>query len=645
MNKLTPPLVYGLIISILLVIAPHADHLPKWLVLSSALLLGWRAYLAYRNKPLPPRWLLFGLTAASASGIFIVYHTLFGREAGVALLIILVSLKLMELRTPRDATLLIYLSCFIIITNFFYSQSIPTALFMLFSLLVILSTWLQLHTGSLPLKPRLRIATVLLMQAIPLTLLLFVLFPRVQGPLWGMPQDAYSSSGLSDSMSPGTLSKLSLSQAVAFRVNFEGTPPLREQMYWRGPVLWDFDGTTWKAGMKLRNTPPQLNNIDRPIDYTVTLEPHNKKWLFALDVPTGLSVPHVINDDLQVESREPVNARIRYRAHSQLGYLANVDEVPYQLQRALALPRNLNPRAQKLAQEWRSGLPNDEAIVRTAYSYFNRENFVYTLEPPLLGTNGIDEFLFETRQGFCEHYASSYVFLMRAAGIPARVVTGYQGGEPNETGGYTIVRQADAHAWAEVWLPGRGWVRVDPTAAISPERVQSGLSAAVPDSPALAFFARTQAPWLLNLRFNLDMLNHQWNQWVLGYNTERQFAFLTRLGMEDVNWQNMAINLLIGVALLVGLFSLLVLRRLYKRPADPALKLYLRFCRKLARRGTLRAAHEGPQNFAVRATSRHPQHAEAIHQITAHYLALRYEQQQGADGLRTLRREITSFKL
>lgn len=643
--KLSAPLVYGLIASILLVSAPHAEYLPWWVSTLCSIMLGWRFYLAYSSNPLPPRWLLLSITAASVAGILLSYHTLFGREAGVTLLVILAALKLLELRAARDATVLIFLGSFIIITNFFNSQSIATALYMLFTLLLILTTWVHLHTGMLALRPRLRIATILLLQAVPLTLLLFILFPRVQGPLWGLPQDAYSSSGLTDTMEPGTLSKLSLSQAVAFRVNFEASAPPREQMYWRGPVLWNFDGITWTTGIKVRSKALQLESMGRPVDYTVTLEPHNKTWLFALDMPGKLSIPSVMTDDFQVHSKQPVTARLRYQATSHLAYRANLEEVPYQLIRALQLPQGLNPRSRKLAAEWRSSLPNDDAIIRAAITRYNRESFVYTLEPPLLGRDGIDDFLFETRKGFCEHYASSFVFLMRAAGIPARVVTGYQGGEPNQLGGYTIVRQSDAHAWAEVWLKERGWVRIDPTAAIAPERVQSGLSAAIPDSPALPFLARTHSPWLLNMRFNLDRLNHQWNQWVLGYNTETQFAFLTRLGMEDVSWQKMAINLLIGVALLVGLFAALMLRRLYRRSHDKVQLLYLRFCHKLARAGSVRAEHEGPQDFATRAAARHPQLAAAIHRITARYLRMRYENHAGADDLHALRRDISAFKL
>ncbi len=644
--KLHNSLVYGLLASVFMVSVPHVEHFPPWVTAMCAMLIAWRAYLNFNDYPLPPRWLLFFLTTATVGGVFLSYHTLFGRDAGVTLLILLASLKLIELRAARDATMLIYLTCFIIITNFLYSQSIPTALMMLASVLVILTTWVHLHSGGLSLKLRLNIAAKLLLQAIPLTLLLFVLFPRVQGPLWGMPQDAYASSGLSDSMAPGTLSKLSLSQTVAFRVNFEGGSPPRDQMYWRGPVLWDFDGLTWKnRDAVIRNKTPQFDQLNRPVDYTVTLEPHNKNWLFALDMPTKVSIANFMTDDFQLRAKAPITARLRYNVHSQLVYRANADEAPSQLNRALMLPPELNPQARKLAAAWRTALSTDDAIISTALTHFNRGNFEYTLEPPLLGLHGVDDFLFASRKGFCEHYASSFVFLMRAAGIPARVVTGYQGGEPNELGAYTIVRQSDAHAWAEVWLKDRGWIRVDPTAAVSPARVQSGLSAAIPGSTALPFLARTQLPWLTSLRFNLDILNHRWNQWVLGYNTERQFAFLTRLGMEDVTWQKMAINLLIGVALVVALIALVLLRKLHMRQTDAVLALYLRFCKKLARAGVSRAAHEGPQDFAKRAATSLPHLAKAIHNITAQYLTMRYENTPDTAGLRGLHRDIAAFKL
>ncbi|GAB5605801.1 transglutaminase TgpA family protein [Sideroxyarcus sp. TK5] len=644
--KLSAQLVYGLVACILMVSAPHAEHLPLWVSAECGALLLWRAWLARSGKALPPRWLLLGITLLSVVGIAIGFRSLFGREVGVTLLILLSTLKLLELKAVRDATIVVYLSCFIIITNFFYSQSIPTALFMLATLLVILATWVHMQTGDLAFKPRLRIGGMLLLQAIPLSLILFVLFPRVQGPLWGLPQDAYASSGLSDTMSPGSMSKLSLNDAVAFRVNFDGEAPSRDRMYWRGPVLWDFDGTTWKRGRNATTQKSTLEDTGMSLGYTVTLEPHNKRWLFALDMPDKLSIPHRLTPDFQLLSEKDVSTRLRYHAESLLSYRANPDEPPRQLQRALNLPRGLNPQAHELAQGWRTQHPDDDAaIVREVLRHFNQGGFEYTLEPPLLGMNGVDEFLFQTRQGFCEHYAGSFVYLLRAAGVPARVVTGYQGGEYNTLGDYYILRQADAHAWAEVWLGKRGWVRYDPTAAIAPARIESGLSAAVSNPAALPFMARNPPPWLRNLRFNWDALANQWNQWVLGYNSETQFAFLTRLGMEDISWQKLALNMLAGIFILVGVFTLLLLRRLVVRSSDPVQASWLRLCLKLGKAGLPRAPHEGPLDYAARVGAAHPEVAASMDDLAARYVALRYRAPGDDTALLAFKRAVASFRL
>ena len=642
MNK---SLTYGLLLSILMVIAPHADHLPLWVSSLCVGLLLWRAYLTYTGNPLPKRWLLMLITVASIGSIVISFHTLFGREVGVTLLMLLATLKLMELRAARDAMVLIYLACFIIITNFFYSQSIPTALYLLATLMVIVTAWVHLQAQRITLMPRLRIAAVLLLQALPLTLILFILFPRVQGPLWGLPQDAYASSGLDDKMSPGSLSRLSLSEAVAFRVSYPDKIPRRDQMYWRGPVLWDFDGRTWTQGRTVLTITPKFTELDQPIDYVVTLEPHNKTWLFALDMPGKISLPATLSYDFQVLNKEPVNARLRYTAHSNLVYHANLQEATRQIQRALQLPRQFNPRAQQLAAEWRAGSKDDADIVRTALSYFNKQAFVYTLEPPLLGINGIDDFLFTTKQGFCEHYASAFVFLMRAANVPARVVTGYLGGEFNDIGNYYIVRQSDAHAWAEVWLADHGWVRVDPTAAIAPERVQRGLSAAVSDNAALPFMARNPPQWLRNLRLNFDTLANQWNQWVLGYDTERQFAFLTRLGMESITWQKIALDMVAGVGLVIALFALFMLRHLFVRQPDKVQAAWLKLCQKLAKAGLPRAAHEGAQDYAARIAAARPVLADAIRDLAARYSAFRYGTLNDEHAQREFLQRATALKI
>jgi hypothetical protein len=290
----------------------------------------------------------------------------------------------------------------------------------------------------------------------------------------------------------------------------------------------------------------------------------------------------------------------------------------------LQLPGQFNPRAQQLAAEWRSENPDNAVIVRTALAYFNREEFFYTLEPPLLGTHGVDEFLFTTRQGFCEHYASAFVFLMRAAGVPARVVTGYLGGEYNEIGNYYIVRQSDAHAWAEVWLKGQGWVRVDPTGVIAPDRVERSLSSALSDNAALPFMARNPPQWMRNLRLNWDTLSNRWNQWVLGYDNETQFAFLTRLGMESITWQKIAINMLAGVAIVIALFAAYMLRHLLVRDPDRVHAAWLKLCQKLAKAGLPRAGHEGALDYAARIAAARPDLADQFGDLAERYSALRY---------------------
>ncbi len=636
---------YGLLLSILMVIAPHAAHLPPWVNTLCAALLMWRGYLAYSGHPLPGRWLLITLSLTGMAGILVEYHTLFGREAGVTMLVLLASLKLMELRTRRDAMALIYLSCFILLTHFLYSQSLTTALTMLATLLVIVTTWVHLHAPGSAFKPRLRIAAVLLLQAVPLTVMLFVLFPRVQGPLWGLPNDAFASSGLDDQMSPGSMARLALSDAVAFRVNYRDAPPQHSQMYWRGPVLWNYDGRTWTAGQTQPGIAPQFSDTGQTLDYTVTLEPHNKTWLFMLDAPDKISVPASLTADFQVLSPTPIHARLRYEARSRLIYHAQLQESARQLQRALQLPHPRNPRTRQLAASWRAANTTDAGVIRSALAHFNQQNFRYTLEPPPLpGRDGIDDFLFTTRQGFCEHYASAFVFLMRAAGIPARVVTGYQGGEYNAYGNYYIVRQSDAHAWAEVWLKDQGWLRIDPTAAIAPERVEHGLSAALPDNSALPFLSRDPPRWLRDLRLNLDTLTNRWNQWVIGYSGERQFAFLSRLGMASLSWQQLAISMMTGIGLLIALYALFMLRHLFTRKADKTQTAWLNICQKLARAGLPRKPHEGPKDYAMRVSAARPELANTLEDLAARYCLLRYGRVQDEHAQGEFMRRAANFR-
>jgi transglutaminase-like putative cysteine protease len=637
---------FGLGAAFLLASTSHLLRLPLWLSALIGVIVLWRLYLAQRNLAAPRKWLLVLIAIAAAAGILLEYRTLLGRDAGVALLVVMLALKLMETRSQRDGTLLGFLGFFLLVTNFLYSQTMGTALYMLACAWLLITVLIGMQfTGPWPgWRQPARRAAVLLLQAVPLMLVLFLLFPRIQGPLWGLPHDAHAGlSGLSDNMSPGSLNSLILSDAVAFRAAFRGRIPEAKALYWRGPVLWDYDGRTWTAPRFVFNA-NELPSGEPTIEYNVTLEPHNKRWLFALEMPTQRPPRAVATRDMQLLSATPVRSRMRYDMSSQLQAAYGAEDGESILQRALQLPEGYNPRTLNHAKELRRKYRDDRQLVSAVLTDFRNENFVYTLSPPLLGQHAVDEFLFDTRRGFCEHYASAFTVLMRAAGIPARVVTGYQGGQVNPVGDYVLIRQADAHAWAEIWLSGTGWVRVDPTAAVSPARVERGIGSALPSSDALPMFVRGDFAFLQRMRLTWDSVTYTWNQWVLGYNPERQRQFLASLGFSDATWQILAMVLFVcaGIAVLLG--AALALRDLRSGGRRDAVRVaYDRFCSKLARLGLPRHPAEGPLVYARRAAQSHPEAASAIDEVTRHYIALRYGTAGTTDAIRHFQLLVRKF--
>lgn len=633
-----------LLVSLALVAAPHAFHMPGWTVGLVVMLIAWRAYVGYSRLALPNRWLLLLFALAAAIGVFLNYRTIFGRQAGVTLLVIMLGLKLLETRTLRDAMLLSFLGYFLVITNFLYSQTIGTGLYMLACTVFITATMVSLNHANAepPFRVQLRTAGVLLAQSVPLMLVLFLLFPRVSGPLWGLPRDAFAGvSGLSDTMTPGSLSSLVLSDAVAFRVRFESEIPQAKALYWRGPVMWDFDGRTWSAQSVVYTAPGIVAQGDA-VKYEITLEPHHRRWLFALDLPAVAPPQSIVSTDYQIYSVRPVNTRLRYDMTSFLNARFGAVESRFALNRALQSPPGANPRAQELGRALRQKHADVEGIIGEMLGMFRR-NFVYTLEPPLLGEHPVDEFLFSTRSGFCEHYASAFAVVMRAAGIPTRIVTGYQGGEMNALGNYLIVRQADAHAWTEVWLNGRGWVRVDPTFAVAPVRVDTGISAAVPRTDPLPLMVRTPIAFLRQVRLTWDYMANTWNHWVLGYTPERQRSLLANAGLDDATWEKLTAILIVLAGIVVAILTVLALRQLKTRVRDPVKIAYLKFCDKLRRRGLSRDPAEGPVDYARRVERQRPELTPAIEAITQLYVALRYGAETGAAALMELQRRVRQF--
>ena len=632
----------GLIVSLLIVAAPHAARAPWWLTGLVLAMYGWRALLGVLQAPLPPRWLLLLVGAAAMAGIWSEYHMLFGRTPGIVLLALFSGLKLLEMRTHRDAAVVALLCFFLIITNFFYTQSIATALAMGAALLVIVTTMVGFSAPQRPPRANLRTAGLLLAHAVPVAVVLFLLFPRVQGPLWGLPQDAYAGiSGLSDTMSPGTLARLALSDTIAFRAEFEGEPPPQRLRYWRGPVLWDFDGRTWRMGATEIVPFKAPTGGDARYRYSVVLEPHNRDWLFALESAASLPARARFTADGQIVARRAVRERRRYELVSVTDPAPDTRADPADLQRALRLPEGFNPRATALAEEWRRSSGSDAQILARAIAWLRSSRIAYTLEPPLLGRDSVDEFLFDSKAGFCENFSSAFVFLMRAAGVPARVVTGYQGGDLNPVDRIITVRQSDAHAWAEVYLRGRGWLRADPTAAAVPSRIEAGLARAVPEGESLPLMMRPELKWLRSLRYDWEAITHKWNVWVLGYDPQRQRDLAAFVGMRDADWRSLTAALFTILGILMVLLVAWSLRRL-SRP-DPVQRAWRRFCQKLGARGLECAPYEGPRDFSERAARSLPRARGAIRRIGALYLALRYGAEAPpakVDELKRLVREL-----
>jgi transglutaminase-like putative cysteine protease len=629
--------------SLLLVVAPHALRMPWWLTLLVLALYAWRAQIALAGARLPSHWLVLGIALLSIGAVYLEYRTLFGRTSGIVLLSLFSGLKLMELRTHRDAAVTAFLCYFLVMTNLLYTQSIPTALLAGAALLAVTATLAGLSAPRRAMRANLRTAGFLLAHAAPAALVLFLLFPRVQGPLWGLPQDAYAAmTGLSESMSPGNISQLAQSDAIAFRAEFEGDTPAPRLRYWRGPVLWEFDGRSWHMGPGWMQRFAPRDGAGR-FRYIVTLEPHNRTWLFALESAANLPPHSRYTNDGMVVSPVPVRTRMRYALDSVAEPQPDAREHRDSIERALALPPGGNPRARALAAEWRRGTQDATQLLLRAVQYFRDGRLGYTLEPPLLGRESVDEFLFDSREGFCEHFSSAFVFLMRAAGVPARVVTGYQGGEVNSVDRIITVRQSDAHAWAEVFLAERGWVRVDPTAAAIPGRVDLGLSRVARRGDPVPLLMRPQLEFMRGLRANWEALAHRWNVWVLGYGVERQRDLMASLGMRDADWR----KLTAAMASILGAFTLLLLAWSLRRLArpDPVQHAWEVFCRKLGARGVARSPAEGPRDYAERAARRMPAAAAAIRDIAALYIGARYGRDADRARVADLRRRVRELRL
>jgi transglutaminase-like putative cysteine protease len=628
-------------------LAPHVGHLKPWVTALALAVAGWRVMAERRGWRLPGRALRAVVAIAATGGVIIGYRGWAGLDAGTALLVLMAALKLLETRSSRDHMVLVFIGWFLCLATFLYRQDMIAAAWVLPAAWLLAASLLNVSRSGddpRPLRP-FRQAGAMILKALPLALVLFAFFPRIAGHFWGAPSSERAPTGLNEEMSPGDISELSLNDNVAFRVRFDGPVPPPAERYWRGPVLTEFDGFTWTRARAQAYFRPPVEQLGGLTSYTVTLEPTGQRMLFALDMVSEW--PSTLGEqswDYQLWSRQPVDAVLQYRATSYTRYRAGAELSAALRNRHLQLPAERNPRARELALQMRAAAASDEAFIRNVLQMFREQEFYYTLTPPKLERDSVDDFLFNTRRGFCGHFSSAFTMLMRAAGIPARVVAGYQGGDWNRLGGYLIVRQSHAHAWTELWLPGRGWTRVDPTAAVAPERVERGLDAALPEGEPVPGRLLRRSDLLWDARLLWDNVNALWNDAIVGFSADDQQEMLESLGFERPDWRHLGTLLGIGLAAGLALLSAWLAWEFRPRQADPALRAYRRFTARLARRGVERAPHEAPRDFLQRVLAERPDLAAQATPITELYLRLRYGPVPDERELQRLRGLVRAFR-
>lgn len=628
-SRLNNTLMKLLLIIASLLVLPHIGTLNPLFIVISLALIAWCGFVHFFNRFSPSAWLLLPLSLLLAFLVLKLHGMSLGREASSSFLLVLLGLKLLECRRQRDVLAVIFVSFFVLITPFLFEQTIALALYGLCLFFLLLCALIINASGSASIRPVdvTRFATQIGLLAFPLMLIGFLLFPRMIGPLWAMPKDASNAvSGISDSINPGQISHLALSNETAFRARFNGASPAFNELYWRGPVFWQTDGQQWTVSLnstrrEAANDPSPVNTLYR---YSLVLEAHHQRWLYSLDTPITAPNQVRLTQDNQLLLKD------KLRRTRSFDLLSNTQTAPEILNdkdrlRALALPKNTDQRVYQLAARWQADADSDIAVINTGLAYFNQEDFYYTLTPPRLGVDPVADFLFSTKRGFCGHYATSFAVVLRAANIPTRLVAGYQGGVYNAVGQFWEVRQADAHVWVEAWLAGRGWVRFDPTAAIAPNRIEHSIDFSNQRLGGEVRFLIEPSDgfsnWAQQLTSLMQAVDYYWESGVLAYGPEVQHDFLSSFGIDG--WEQMVLWLALlsgGLILIVTLF----LYRLSVRKEDPSQAAYLAFCKKLGRRFTYKKPAETSLHYFARIAAIKPDLEPDLQQIRQQYLLSRY---------------------
>ncbi|MBF0395370.1 MAG: DUF3488 domain-containing transglutaminase family protein [Desulfobacterales bacterium] len=609
-----------ILFAIVIAIAPHIVRLPAWILICCFVSWGYVALSLKYRLPWPPKWLCQILGIIGFCGVLATFGRILGREASVALLSILLAFKTFETITYRDRMIIIFLAYFLVITNLFYFETLSMTLYMFVSVFITTSVLIHINYPKAKISANLVLAGNIMLKSLPLMVFLFLLFPRIQGSLWGTGRHA-AKTGFSDHLTIGDISSLSKNNEIAFRVEFKGKIPKGSSIYWRGVVLWNFDGESWKRGLSV---PLKENFIvgGEDTNYTVTLEPHDQRFLFALDMP--ISIPSNINADFfsdeTIMARFPIRKRLKYSIKSITVY--NTGDMKKWEERAIHIPRYTNPKSIELGKKWGYENKDKEELIYKALNYFKKNEFAYTLSPPRLDKiNVIDDFLFRTKKGYCEHFAASFALLMRASGIPSRVVIGYQGAEFNPIGNYYIIRQSDAHAWVEVWLDKKGWVRIDPTSVVAPERLVDNL-----DSLNIAKRGNRFSSFSRYVEFGWDTINSRWNQWIMDYTSLEQSRIFSFLGIKINSIKGILRSIFVFISLTFCVLLPVTIGYLYKQQVKiDIVKLYYdKFCEKLYKAGIERLPNQGPLDYYNKIILLKPGLKPKAEEIINLYIALNY---------------------
>ena len=622
---LTTKQIFWIIFSVTISVIPHIPRLPIWfpLLIIAVVSIRWLT-ATHRIKPLPSLLIAF-ITIFIMIAIIYFQGLKLNREISVTVLTTMTVLKLLETWRKRDAWMVVTLCYFVILTRFFYSQDMLLVLYLILSVSVITHTLFVLQhndTDNFIEKREIKQTLGLLLTGVPLAALFFLFFPRLGSPIWGSPDFfGQGTTGISEEMSPGSISQLFSDDSTAFRVTFEGDIPTNSALYWRGPVLWDFDGTTWTKNNKptQANRSKKLASLGNVYNYEVELEPTGQHYLFAMDYLINTSSKGKLLSDSQLVSPIKINQLRHYQASSVITKYNPYEELSREkLIQLTALPSGFNPKTISMMQEWKTLQLTQEQIINKALLLFRNDEYYYSYSPPLLMGDTVDQFLFETKSGFCEHYSSAFTIMMRAAGIPARVVTGYQGGIKNES--YLLIKQSDAHAWSEVWIKDKGWLRVDPTAAVSPQRVEYGSQALMKEQSRNWH----DSNWSRKLGERYDAVRHKWNSWIRDYNAVKQQALFEVFGFDAKNGQSIAIVLgiiMTGTTVIVLLFLYLTRPRRKLNAYD---KIYLKYLQVFNKKGLSNSNDLGIVAFSEKAVIQFPQVHNAINEFTKLYLKLRF---------------------